>query len=565
MRGGEAIVNALAKEGVKYVAGVSGDATYEVLDGIYDRTDIKPILTRHEQASVYMADGYARASGKIGIVPLVTKGPGNGNIIGALGNAYVDSVPMVVLQGQSPQNLYGKGTLQEAPHLDIVRGVTKWGVSITTPLRINENVRRCFTIAKAGKPGPVMLEIPMDISSAEFEQQADDYRKAPEDLIFGGNPSLVKKALNWLVEAENPLILAGQGVLWANAAEELKEFAEKLGIPVMTSLNGKSAFLEDHPLSLGLGGYPTAVYSSLAAKTFADKADVVIALGASFKEYATCQWLPIPKNVKLIHVDSDYYEFGKAYSADLSILGDVKLVLQQMLQELQNKSYGKKAEVEDEIAELRKTHFVNWKEKLLSDEEPINPYRITWEMNQVLMGKDSIVLHDAGTVRAYVAAWYKVNKARSFIGFGGNSAMGWSLPAAIGAKLACPEKEVICCIGDGSFGMTGMEVETACRHGVKIITIIFNNECLNAVKMGQAGNFDRRFMWTDLGGDFAKVGEGLGAFAQKVYKPEDIRPALERALASDKPALIEIMVKPFEPLPYAGPKPPYPGRPKGKK
>ncbi|MHB8756758.1 MAG: thiamine pyrophosphate-binding protein [Bacillota bacterium] len=569
IRGGQAIVNALAGEGVRYVGGHSGDATYEVLDGLHDRTDIKNILTRHEQGSVYMADGFNRAYGRPAFVPLVTKGPGNGNIIGALGNAHVDAVPMVVLQGQSPQALLDKGTLQEAPHLDIVRGVTKWGCRITTPTRIPEMMRRAFTTARAGRPGPVVVELPMDITSADIEEDKVPYFPAPENLAFVADPEAVKAVARAIAAAERPVLYVGHGALWSGATDVLIELAETYGIPVMTTLNGKSVFPENHPLSLGLGGYPVAVYSSPMAKAFVEKADLVIAAGTSFKEYATCQWLPLPKQTKLVHINTDYLEFGKAYPADYSLLSDIRLAFSAISHELASlvkaaQVQKRRATAEAEIATIKAKWRADWQSRLTSDEVPINPYRVTHEVMSLLKPEETILMHDAGTVRAYVAQHYLSDGPRSFIGFGGNSAMGWSVPAAIGAKLARPDKVVVDFVGDGSFGMTGMEVETAARYKVKVIYMLINNGVLNAVKMGQTGNYDKRWMWTELSGDYAKVAEGLGAMAQKVDRPDQVRPALEKALRADGPALIEVIAKPGEPLPYAGPKPPYPNRPKKK-
>lgn len=430
-------------------------------------------------------------------------------------------------------------------------------------------MRRAFTVARAGRPGPVVVEIPMDITAADIEEEKVAYNPAPENLAFVSDPETVKAVARAIAEAERPVLYVGHGALWSGASDVLVELAETFGIPVMTTLNGKSAFPEKHPLSLGLGGYPVAVYSSPMAKAFADQADLVIAAGTSFKEYATCQWLPLPKGAKLVHINSDYLEFGKAYPADYSLLSDIRLALLAISRELASlvnaaQAQKRRKSFEAEIAELKAKWLADWQGKLNSDEVPINPYRVTHEVMSLFKPEETIVLHDAGTVRAYVAQHYLSDGPRSFIGFGGNSAMGWSVPAAIGAKLARPDKVVIDFVGDGSFGMTGMEVETAARHKVKVIYVLINNGVLNAVKMGQTGNYDKRWTWTELSGDYTKVAEGLGAMAQKVDRPEKIRPALEKALKADGPALIEVIAKPGEPLPYAGPKPPYPNRPKKK-
>ncbi|MCL5958435.1 MAG: thiamine pyrophosphate-dependent enzyme, partial [Chloroflexi bacterium] len=309
-----------------------------------------------------------------------------------------------------------------------------------------------------------------------------------------------------------------------------------------------------HPLALGLGGYPKSVYATKQAVHFASKADVVLGVGCSFKEFSTCQWLPVPKNVQLIHVNADVAEIHRIYPAQVGLLGDAKLVLRDLLTRLRSLQGDRprlvRTDVLSELQSAREQWEADWRPKLTSDEVPINPYRITWELMQILDRENSIIVHDAGGVRGYIVHHYEAPAPRSFLGFGAHSNMGWSVPAAIGAKLAKPDKTVVCLVGDGAFAMNGMEVETAVRHNAPVLFIVGNNNSLTDIAAAQDKHFDGRSIWNKLSGDYCKVAQGLGAYAEKVDRPEEIRPALERALASGRAAVLEVLIKPKEPRPY---------------
>jgi acetolactate synthase I/II/III large subunit len=550
MRVADAVVDILRSEGVKFVAALPGDDILPLFDAFHQQNDIPLILTRHEQATVFMADGYARSCGEPGVA-MVTKGPGRCNAMTAIVNAFTDCVPLVVIFGHSSRKQLAKGMLQEVPYLDTFQTVAKWTFSLPSPERVPEVFRRAFTLARSGRPGPVIIEIPQDISMAQAD--IPPYTKTRR-VRFGPDPYDIDKLLELMRESKRPLIYVGRGALWSGATEDLVRVAEAFALPVMATLPAKGAMPEDHPLCLGLGGYPRAVYSTGQSKKFAEDADLVIALGCSFRQHATSSWLPKPAHAKLVQVDIDPAELHKNYAADLVMLSDLKLFLQALLQrgaqKLDGWRKGMNEVVADEISELKKQWMDSWNQRLTSDEVPINPYRACWGLTNCLDRHNSILLHDAGVTRAYVSHHYEALFPNGFIGFGGTSAMGWSTPAAMGAKLAHPDKTVVNVTGDGSFGLTGMEIETAARNDIRTLTVILNNESLGASRETLHERFKGHEIGISLRGDYAAVARALGAYGERIEQPRDLQPALNRALAHPGPALLEIGVKPLEPRPW---------------
>lgn len=549
MRVADNIVEILKTEGVQFVAGFPGDDILPLFDALGQGSEIPLIVTRHEQAAVFMADGYARSSGEVGVA-MVTNGPGRSNAFTAIINAFTDCVPLLVLFGHTSLKFLGKGMLQEVPYLESFSSVSKRVFSIPSPERVSEAFRQAFTLARSGRPGPVILEIPEDILSAAVEKLP--YARTRR-IRFAPDPEDVEQALALLRESQHPLIYAGRGALYSQATDELRILAETYAIPFMTSLMAKGIVPEDHSYCLGLGGYPQAPYSTGPARKYAKEADLILALGCSFGQFATSQWLPKPSKTRLIQVDIDPAELQKNYPADLAILSDIKLFLQSLLRKapevMGQWRKGMEKLVEGEIQGLKKQWLDFWKPKLTSDEIPMNPYRVCWDLGQLLDRHNTVLLHDAGTTRAYISHHYETLFPNGFIGFGNTSAMGWSTPAAMGVKLAHPEKTVINVTGDGSFGMTGMEIETAVRNQIEIRTVIINNRSLNATRERQRNRFQDREFGILLGGDYAGLARALGAFGERVERPEDLKGAVARALTHSGPAVLEILVKPLEPRP----------------
>jgi thiamine pyrophosphate-dependent acetolactate synthase large subunit-like protein len=549
MRVADTIVEVLKTEGVPFVAGFPGDDLLPLWDALYECGDIPLIVTRHEQASVFMADGYARSSGEPGVA-IVTNGPGRTNALTAILNAFTDSVPLVVLFGHTSLKFLGKGALQEAPYLNFFAPVAKWVFGIPSADRVAEAFRRAFTLARSGRPGPVILEVSEDILTDEIERTP--YRRTRR-VRFGPDASDVDSALALMRESRRPLVYAGRGALSAGATEELKTLVETYSIPFMTSLLAKGTVPEDHPLCLGLGGYPRALYSTAPAQRYAEEADLVIALGCSFPQLATSNWLPKPAETHLIQVDVDPAELQKNYLADVTVLSDAKLFLQDVLRKAPEVLGRWRREegpsVLEEVRVAKARWLDSWKPRLTSDEVPMNPFRVSWELGRLLDRHNTILLHDAGTTRAYISHHYETLFPKGFIGFGNTSAMGWSTPAAMGVKLGHPGMTVVNVIGDGSFGMTGMEIETAARNDIRTVTVIFNNQCLNATRDRQLRRFGKREIGILLGGDYAGLARALGAYGERVERPGELKTALDRALKHPGPAVLEVIVKPLEPRP----------------
>ena len=550
VRVADAIVDILQTEGVKFVSTLPGDDILPIFDALHQNGRMPLILTRHEQATVYIADGYARSTGEVGLA-MVTKGPGRCNAFTAIVNAFTDCVPLVVIFGHSSRKQLAKGMLQEVPYLDTFQTMAKWTFSVPAAERIPEVFRRAFTLARSGRPGPVIIEIPQDISMAQAD--LPPYQKTRR-VRFGPDPDDIEKLIELMQQAKRPLIYAGRGALWSGATQHLTDLVEAYAIPLMATLPAKGAMPEDHPLCLGLGGYPRAVYSTGQSRKFAEEADLVIALGCSFRQHATSSWLPKPAQAKLVQVDIDPAELHKNYAADLVILSDIDLFLRALLEQsrsvLSGWRKGMAGEIAAEIKELKTKWMQSWNPRLTSDEVPLNPYRVCWDVTHQLDPKKTILLHDAGVTRAYVSHHYEALNPLGFIGFGGTSAMGWSTPAALGAKLGNPDKTVVNFTGDGSFGMTGMEIETAARNDIRTLTIILNNESLGASRETLHDRFRGHEIGIALRGDYAGVARALGAFGERVDKPADLQPALARALAHEGPAVLEIGVKPLEPRPW---------------
>ena len=550
VRVADAIVDILQTEGVRFVSTLPGDDILPIFDALHKNARGPLILTRHEQATVYIADGYARSTGEVGVA-MVTKGPGRCNAFTAIVNAFTDCVPLVVIFGHSSRKQLAKGMLQEVPYLDTFQTMAKWTFSVPSAERIPEVFRRAFTVARSGRPGPVIIEIPQDISMAEADLPA--YQKTRR-VRFGPDPDDVDKLIELMQQAKRPLFYAGRGALWSGATQRLIKVAEAYAIPVMATLPAKGAMPEDHPLCLGLGGYPRAVYSTGQSRKFAEDADLVIALGCSFRQHATSSWLPKPAQTKLVQVDVDPAELHKNYAADLVILADIELFLRALFEQsrsvLSSWRKGMAGDIAAEIRELKTKWMDSWNPRLTSDEIPMNPYRVCWDVTHQLDRRKTILLHDAGVTRAYVSHHYEALNPLGFIGFGGTSAMGWSTPAALGAKLGNPDKTVVNFTGDGSFGMTGMEIETAARNDIRTLTIILNNESLGASRETLHDRFKGHEIGIALRGDYAGVARALGAFGERVEKPADLQPALARALAHEGPAVLEIGVKPLEPRPW---------------
>jgi acetolactate synthase I/II/III large subunit len=544
MRGAEIVASALKTEGVEFVAGVTGGSTMHMYDAIH-AAGIPILVCRHERGAADIADGYARASGKPGVV-LVEMGPGAINAMAGIANSYPDSVPVILLMGGVAHNLVGRTAYQENELMDIFRTVTKWEMTVPMASRLPEAMRRAFSLTTAPRPRPVAIEVPSNVAAAACDDAVKYEPLRQKRFRFRADPADINRAVDVLLKAEKPLILAGAGVIRSNAHSELIALAERLGIPVATSLAGKSAFPDNHPLALGLGALHKARYNTKPALWCSEQADVVLAIGAAFRQQATVSFAPVPPAKKIIQVDIDPSEFNKSYMTDVAVLGDAKLVLQDISDAIGSKAksfWGGAEALKKEIATRKKADREAWMVNLGSDAVPINPHRVVWELMQVMDHKKSLVVHDSGSPRGLICYHWECIVPNSFVAFGNQSCMGWSVGAGIGAKLGAPDKDVVVFLGDGSFGMSGMEINTAVRNNIKATFVVINNGGFDLTR-GQAKKVLKKespdIPWMALNGDIAKVCEGLGAYSQSVTKPQDLRGAFERAFAAKEPAVVEV-------------------------
>ncbi len=534
MKAVEAIVKILKMEGVEFVSCFPPNTLINPLA----EAGVRTILTRQERVAVNIADGYTRVSFKSGVA-LVAGGVGIENAFPGLSQAFADLVPMLLFTDQSPRYRIGARPVQDFDSLFTLHKVTKWVERINLAYRVPELMRRAYTYLRSGRPSPVVLELPVDVAQEEFDDELFDYEPV-KGWRCAGDPHDIKVAVRALLSAKNPLIYAGEGVLYAQAWNELKEFAELIQAPVMTTLKGKSVFPENHPLSVGNGGRT----GSKVASYFLRKADLIFAIGASLTKGLphTPIGAPIPKDKTIIQSVVDERDINRDYKVDYAIIGDAKLVLKQMIEEVKNqtKPIGNRGEkLAEEIRAVKEEWLNEWMPKLTSNEVPINPLRVVWDLMHTLDRENAIVTHDSGCPREHLAAFYEAIIPRGYIGWGHHSTLGYSLGGAMGAKLAKPEMTVVNVMGDGGFGMVGMDFETAVREKIPIITIVLNNSGLGTY-----------FKWTPstshLSGDYAKIGEAFGGYNEKVEDPDEVIPAIkraEKATKSGRAALLEIMTK----------------------
>jgi acetolactate synthase-1/2/3 large subunit len=536
MRVVDAISQILKREGVDFLACYPTNTLIEAAAA----AGIKPLICRQERVGVGIADGYTRISNgrRIGVFSMQA-GPGAENAYSGITTAYSDSVPVLILpvghaRATSQVHRFFKSTQSYAT-------VTKWTEEIGLACHTSDVMRRAFSLLKMGRPGPVLVEIPGDVATEEINESQFEFAPVRR-TVSGANSQDIAEAARTLVQAQAPVIVAGQGVLYAEASDELLELAELLQAPVTTPLEGKGAFPETHRLSLGTGAgvMPPTVHEFLRA------ADVVFAVGASLTRHSIVA-APIPAGKTIIHATNDERDLNKHYIADIPILGDAKPVLRQFIEAIkdaQGANRPKKADlVAAKIKEIREPWLKQWMPKLTSKEVPINPYRVFWEFMRAFDPKDSIVTHDAGSPRNQLVPFYQAPMPRSYIGWGKSHALGTGLGLIMGAKVAAPEKFCVNFMGDAAFGMTGLDFETAVRCNIPILTVVLNNNFMAAETRHMATSH-KLFGTQNVGGNYAEIGRALGGWSEKVEDPDEIPPALQRARKATqdgKAALLEFI------------------------
>ena len=531
MSGSKIVIECLKKEEVRVIFGVPGGAIMPLYDALYSEPSIRHILTRHEQGAAHAADGYARATGRVGVC-MATSGPGATNLVTGLANAYLDSVPLVAFTGQVPTNLIGTDAFQEVYISGITSSVTKNNYVVRRIEDLAKIIKEAFYIAKTGRPGPVLVDLPKDIQVAETNfEYPKKLSMASYNPTHSGHIKQIKMAAQSIEKAKRPVILGGGGVIISNASSELKNLAFKTNTPVTTTLMGLGSFPETHPLSLGMLGMHGTPYANYAISV----ADLIIALGARFDDRVTGKLSEFASQAEVIHIDIDPAEIGKNIQVDIPIVGDLKRVLRKL-----NEIVKQKENVEwlKRIEDWKRKHPLTY-----DNNEELKPQFIIEKVYEITQGK-AVIVTDVGQHQMWAAQYYQYNEPRTFISSGGLGTMGYGFPAAIGAKIGCPEKKVICISGDGSFQMNLQELATAIGRNLNVIVIIMNNSYLGMVRQWQELFFDKRYAETTLKGnpDFVRLVEAYGGTAFRINKKQELYPVLEKALSLNKFVLIDCLV-----------------------
>lgn len=529
LTGAEILVKSLLDEGVDTIFGYPGGAVLNIYDELYKYKDkIRHILMAHEQGAAHAADGYARATGKVGVC-LATSGPGATNLVTGIATAYMDSIPMVAITGNVPRNLLGKDSFQEVDITGITMPITKHNYIVKDIKDLQKIIREAFYIAKEGRPGPVLIDIPKDITAEKAEYKPLIPKKV-ERKVKNLTEKDLEKVAKLINEAKNPFIYAGGGVVASGAYDELIELVNKINSPIATSLMAISAFPQEHPLYTGMIG----MHGSKASNILASKCDLLICLGARFNDRVISNQKHI-KNAKVVHIDVDPAEINKNIKADAFIIGDLKSVLQRLIPLLKEK---KDEEWLEKVEELKSLNVIKD-----TDTGELTPEFLFKKLDEFDDG-NFIITTEVGQHQMWAAKYYKFRKPRSFISSGGLGTMGYGLGAAIGAQVALKDRKVINIAGDGSFGMNCNELVTAVKNNLPIIVIIFNNNSLGMVRQWQSLFYEERYSYTTLNRatDFVKLAEAFGGRGYRVFRKEDLKDVLTQALENKGPVVIDYVV-----------------------
>jgi len=537
--GAQMVIEALIAEGVDTLFGYPGGAIMNVYDEIYKQDKFKHILTRHEQAAVHAAEGYAKVSGKVGVA-MITSGPGFTNAVTGLADAYMDSVPLVVISGQVPMSLIGTDAFQEIDAVGISRSCTKHNYLVTDAKDLPRILKEAFYIAASGRPGPVHVDIPKDVT-AQIEEFDYDVKFTLETYKphTKGNPRQIKKAMDAISKAKRPLFYLGGGIINANAAYDVRELVHKTGIPAVETFMARGVLSHDDELLIGMLG----MHGSYASNMAMSETDLVIGLGVRFDDRVTGKLSEFAKNASIIHVDIDPASISKLVNADFPIVGDVKNVVKDMLLCMDGIDKDNYASWRDSICSFNELHPLTFHE----DTERIKPQ---WVIRRVgeLLGEKANISTDVGQHQMWSGQFYPFSRPRQLISSGGLGTMGFGFPAAIGVKAADPERVSINFTGDGSILMNCQELMTAVSSKLPVINIILNNNFLGMVRQWQTLFYDKRYSETDLSvqPDFIKLAEAFGGVGYRVHTKEEFDAALKDAVEKNVVAFIEVIVHRLE-------------------
>lgn len=531
--GARTLIEALQREGVDTIFGYPGGVVLPIYDELYD-SSIRHILVRHEQAAAHAADGYARASGRVGVC-LATSGPGACNLVTGIATAYMDSIPIVALTGQVPTALLGNDAFQESDITGITMPITKHNYLVKNAADIDRVVKEAFYIAGTGRPGPVLIDLPKDVTMGEVDEASSP---PPAISLRGYQPTYeghvrqIDKALDLIAEAERPLVYAGGGVILSGASAELREFIETAAIPVTTTLMGLGAIPGDHPLNLGMLG----MHGTAAANFAVTECDLLVAIGVRFDDRVTGKIEAFAPNARIIHIDIDPAEIGKNKKVDVPIVGDVGRVLRAMLARM--KKRGDTANWVNRAAAWKAQFPPSYR-----DDDRLRPQYIIQQLSDLMKG-EGIVTSEVGQNQMWTALYYCFRKPRSWITSGGLGTMGYGFPAAIGAHFARPDETVVDVAGDGSFQMNIQELATVAHNNIPVKVVILNNMYLGMVRQWQELFYERRYAYTELSPvDFVKVANAYGVEGIRVEEKADVRGALETALSHDGPFVLDFRIE----------------------
>ncbi|MFQ5963142.1 MAG: biosynthetic-type acetolactate synthase large subunit [Candidatus Scalinduaceae bacterium] len=533
--GSQILIDVLKRENVEYIFGIPGGAVIPLFDALFE-SDLKFILTRHEQAAGHAADGYARATGKVGVC-IVTSGPGATNLTTAIATANMDSIPMVAITGQVKKQLIGNDAFQEADITGITRPITKHNYLIKDIRDLAKVVKEAFYIASTGRPGPVVIDLPVDVTTDIWNGDIPDKVNLPGyKPVYEGNMRQIKIAAEAINSSKRPVVYAGGGVITSNGSRELIEFAEKANIPVNTTLLALGAFPEDRELSLGMLGMHGTAYANFAVH----ESDLLIAIGARFDDRITGKIDEFAPHARIIHIDIDPTSISKNIRVDIPVVGDAKNILTELIKHV---NYVERKEWFEKISGWKKEYPLSFNNAC----DEIKPQYVVEQICRATKDK-AIITTEVGQNQMWAAQFYTYTKPRSFISSGGLGTMGYGFPAAIGAQLGCPDKIVIDIAGDGSFQMNIQELSTAVNYNLPVKVAILNNGFLGMVRQWQELFYDKRYSHTRLVGspDFVQVAKGYGATGFLVEKKEDVKPVIEQSISVKGPVVIDFRVSPEE-------------------
>ena len=541
MSGAQAVIASLEAEGVDLIFGYPGGQAIRLYDALYDSTQITHILSRHEQAAVHEADGYARASGRVGVV-MVTSGPGATNTVTGIASAYMDSVPLVVITGQVPRAVIGTDSFQESDIVGITMPIVKHSYLLQTTDELTSTFKEAFHIARTGRPGPVLIDVPSDLAAEMMVFEYPEVIKLPSYRpTYKGNAKQIRQAAHHIQNAQRPVLYVGGGVISAGASDELMHLAELMQIPVVTSLMGKGAFPTTHPLYMGGVGMHGSKYGNMVLT----ESDLIIACGARFSDRATGKLSEFAPNADVIHIDIDPAEIGKIREVQVPIVGDLKIVLGSIVSDLKKHQAKSHSAAWVKQANEWKKRWPLYHPGLADDPCEMIPEVVLRTLSDMLDTQNSIVVTEVGQHQMWAAQNIKREVPRSFITSGGLGTMGFGFPASIGAAFACPDKMVVCVAGDGSFQMNSQEMATAAINKVPIKVMIMDNRCLGMVRQWQKLFYHERFSQTELDENipnFVQLAHAYSWEAELLSNPDDLSAALERMLHSEGPYLLDILI-----------------------